>query len=218
MPIPSNTPKPIRQTAKTIALEQIQKWIVEGILAPGEKINDDELAKALGVSRTPVREALQLLAVQGFVEMSPGKETRISQIEKNDVFKVYPPMAALQSTAAELAIENIESSHLEEMAAINQQMKAAIDRNEIYEVLGLDKTFHDVMIDAADNEYIRNFTSVLHMHILRLEYLFFKSPQNSIEEHEQIIQACKEKDRKKAAELTYSNWIKPIQDIANKLM
>ncbi|MCY7762611.1 GntR family transcriptional regulator [Bacillus spizizenii] len=218
MPIPSNTPKPVRQTAKTIALEQIQKWIVEGILAPGEKINDDELAKALGVSRTPVREALQLLAVQGFVEMSPGKETRISQIEKNDVFKVYPPMAALQSTAAELAIENIESSHLEEMAAINQQMKAAIDRNEIYEVLGLDKTFHDVMIDAADNEYIRNFTSVLHMHILRLEYLFFKSPQNSIEEHEQIIQACKEKDRKKAAELTYSNWIKPIQDIANKLM
>ncbi|MCY7887357.1 GntR family transcriptional regulator [Bacillus spizizenii] len=218
MPIPSNTPKPVRQTAKTIALEQIQKWIVEGILAPGEKINDDELAKALGVSRTPVREALQLLAVQGFVEMSPGKETRISQIEKNDVFKVYPPMAALQSTAAELAIENIESSHLEEMAAINQQMKAAIDRNEIYEVLGLDKTFHDVMIDAADNEYIQNFTSVLHMHILRLEYLFFKSPQNSIEEHEQIIQACKEKDRKKAAELTYSNWIKPIQDIANKLM
>ncbi|MCY8891658.1 GntR family transcriptional regulator [Bacillus spizizenii] len=218
MPIPSNIPKPVRQTAKTIALEQIQKWIVEGILAPGEKINDDELAKALGVSRTPVREALQLLAVQGFVEMSPGKETRISQIEKNDVFKVYPPMAALQSTAAELAIENIESSHLEEMAAINQQMEAAIDRNEIYEVLGLDKTFHDVMIDAADNEYIRNFTSVLHMHILRLEYLFFKSPQNSIEEHEQIIQACKEKDRKKAAELTYSNWIKPIQDIANKLM
>ncbi|OWV36372.1 GntR family transcriptional regulator [Bacillus spizizenii] len=218
MPIPSNTPKPVRQTAKTIALEQIQKWIVEGILAPGEKINDDKLAKALGVSRTPVREALQLLAVQGFVEMSPGKETRISQIEKNDVFKVYPPMAALQSTAAELAIENIQSYHLEEMAAINQQMKAAIDRNEIYEVLGLDKTFHDVMIDAADNEYIRNFTSVLHMHILRLEYLFFKSPQNSIEEHEQIIQACKEKDRKKAAELTYSNWIKPIQDIANKLM
>lgn len=82
MPIPSNISKPVRQTAKTIALEQIQKWIVEGILAPGEKINDDELAKALGISRTPVREALQLLAVQGFVEMSPGRETRISQIEK----------------------------------------------------------------------------------------------------------------------------------------
>ncbi|MCY8316669.1 GntR family transcriptional regulator [Bacillus vallismortis] len=217
MPIPSNISKPVRQTAKTIALKQIQKWIVEGILAPGEKINDDELAKALGISRTPVREALQLLAVQGFVEMSPGRETRISQIEKNDVFKVYPPMAALQSTAVELAMENIQPSHLEEMAAINQQMKMAIDRNEIYEVLGIDKAFHDVMIDTADNEYIRNFTSVLHMHILRLEYLFFESPQNSIEEHEQIIQACKEKDRKKASELTYSNWIKPIQDISDKL-
>ncbi|KUP35527.1 hypothetical protein AU385_06510 [Bacillus halotolerans] len=107
MPIPSNAPKPKRQTAKKLAFEQIQKWIVEGVLVPGEKLNDDALAKALGVSRTPVREALQLLEMQGFVEMSPGKETRISQIEKNDVFKVYPPMASLQSAAAELAIENI---------------------------------------------------------------------------------------------------------------
>ncbi|MEC1737002.1 GntR family transcriptional regulator [Bacillus mojavensis] len=82
MPIPSNAPKPKRQTAKKLAFEQIQKWIVEGVLMPGEKLNDDALAKALGVSRTPVREALQLLEMQGFVEMSPGKETRISQIEK----------------------------------------------------------------------------------------------------------------------------------------
>lgn len=218
MPIPSNASKPKRQTAKKLAFEQIQKWIVEGVLMPGEKLNDDALAKALGVSRTPVREALQLLEMQGFVEMSPGKETRISQIEKNDVFKVYLPMASLQSTAAELAIENIQSSHIEQLTAINHEMKAAIDQNEIYEVLGIDKAFHDVIIEAADNEYISNFTSVLHMHILRLEYLFFKSPQNSIEEHKQIIQAYKEKDRKKAVELTYSNWIKPMQDIAKKLV
>ncbi|MCI4140300.1 FCD domain-containing protein, partial [Bacillus vallismortis] len=63
---------------------------------------------------------------------------------------MYPPLAALQSTAVELAMENIQPSHLVEMAAINQQMKMAIDRYEIYEVLGIDKAFHDVMIDTSD--------------------------------------------------------------------
>jgi DNA-binding GntR family transcriptional regulator len=74
MPVPKHFSSPMRITAKERALSQIQKWIIDGTLQPGEKLLDAELAESLAVSRTPVREALQLLEVQGLVEMHPGRE------------------------------------------------------------------------------------------------------------------------------------------------
>lgn len=82
MPVPHNFSSPVRMSAKERALSQIQRWIIEGTLEPGEKLIDAELAESLGVSRTPIREALQLLEVQGLVSMHPGKETRVMIIEK----------------------------------------------------------------------------------------------------------------------------------------
>lgn len=80
----------VRLSAKEKAFHQLQRWIVDGTLEPGEKVTDADLAEALGVSRTPVREALQLLESQGFVEMKPGKETKITLIHPDDALAVYP--------------------------------------------------------------------------------------------------------------------------------
>ena len=99
MPIPRDVPKMERISAKQRALEQIQRWIIEGTLRPGEKILDGELAEVLGMSRTPVREALQILEMQGFVEMHPGSATKVTSIRREDVFRIYPPLAALDATA-----------------------------------------------------------------------------------------------------------------------
>jgi DNA-binding GntR family transcriptional regulator len=91
MPLPTNFSTPIRLSAKDQAFNQIQQWIIDGTFHPGEKLNDGKLAKVLGISRTPVREALQTLQAQGFVEMHPGKETRVTMIEKEDISKILPP-------------------------------------------------------------------------------------------------------------------------------
>ena len=69
--------KPGRISAKSLVLNQLQTWIIEGVLKPNEKINDGELAEALGVSRTPVREALQILELSGLVEMVPGQKRKL---------------------------------------------------------------------------------------------------------------------------------------------
>nr|MDH3161656.1 GntR family transcriptional regulator [Bacillus licheniformis] len=103
MPIPKNYTPQVRLSAKEKAFHQLRRWIVDGTLEPGEKVTDVDLAEALGVSRTPVREALQLLESQGFVEMKPGKETKITLIHPDDALAVYPPLAHLQALAAELA-------------------------------------------------------------------------------------------------------------------
>ncbi len=107
MPIPLNHNKPVRISAKENAFNQLQQWIIDGTLRPEEKLNDNELARALGVSRTPIRESLQLLEVQGFVEMFPGKATQVTKVKKEDIIDLLPPLAALQALSAELAVPNL---------------------------------------------------------------------------------------------------------------
>ena len=97
MPVPQNYKKPGRISAKSLVLNQLQNWIIEGVLKPNEKINDGELAEALGVSRTPVREALQILELSGLVEMVPGQKTKIAPIKLDDVSIIYETMAGLHS-------------------------------------------------------------------------------------------------------------------------
>jgi DNA-binding GntR family transcriptional regulator len=110
MPIPSDHSKPVRQSAKESAFNQLQQWIIDGTLLPGEKLNDNEIAKALGISRTPVRESLQLLEVQGFVKMYPGKATQVTEVEKESINDLLPPLAVLQALAAELAIHHLDDA------------------------------------------------------------------------------------------------------------
>lgn len=115
MPIPKNYTPQVRLSAKEKAFHQLQRWIVDGTLEPGEKVTDADLAEALGVSRTPVREALQLLESQGFVEMKPGKETKITLIHPDDALAVYPPLAHLQALAAELAAPLLTEEEIAEL-------------------------------------------------------------------------------------------------------
>lgn len=91
MPVPTDHTKPLRISAKENAFNQLQQWIIDGTLHPGEKLNDTELAGALGVSRTPIRESLQLLEVQGFVRMYPGKATQVTEVDKESITDLLPP-------------------------------------------------------------------------------------------------------------------------------
>src|SRR5690349_12534669 len=95
MPIPENYTKQERFSAKTIVLNQLQDWIIKGVLKPDEKINDNDLADALGVSRTPVREALQVLELSGLVEMVRGQKTKISPVKLEDVPVIYETIAGM---------------------------------------------------------------------------------------------------------------------------
>src|SRR5699024_3572020 len=107
MPIQIDHSRPTRKSAKESAFNQLQQWIIDGTLHPGQKLNDSELAEALGVSRTPIRESLQLLEAQGFVKMYPGKATQVTEVEKDSLNDLLPTLAALQALSAELAIANI---------------------------------------------------------------------------------------------------------------
>ncbi|MDF9411308.1 GntR family transcriptional regulator [Brevibacillus laterosporus] len=217
MPIPKNYTSSIRLTAKEKAFRQLQSWIIDGTLEPGEKLYDAEIAEAIGVSRTPVREAFQLLEVQGFIETYRGRDTRVTTVSKEDVQTMYLPLASLQALAAQLAATAITEVQIATLNEINASYKQAIYDKDVPKIVEMDSQFHTFILEIVDNPYIINFTSVLQLHIQRLEYIFFKQQhipkEESIDEHERIVQAFVQKNGKLAAEIMEQNWLRPMKEV-----
>ncbi|RKQ29081.1 GntR family transcriptional regulator [Oceanobacillus halophilus] len=212
MPIPINHEKPTRQSAKESAFNQLQQWIIDGTLLPGEKINDTELAQALGVSRTPVRESLQLLEAQGFVEMFPGKATQVTEIERSSIKELLPPLAVLQALSAELAINHLTDETISLLENTNSRFAEAIQSKNYYSALKIDEQFHDIIVDAANNKYIKNLIESLQAHVRRQ---FFHNSiiltEHSIEDHAKIIELMKNKDVDTLTAIMKENWLRTIE-------
>ncbi|MBA4494183.1 GntR family transcriptional regulator [Paenactinomyces guangxiensis] len=217
MPIPKGFSKPIQVSAKERAFAQVQHWIIDGTLQPGEKLNDAELAEALGMSRTPVREALQLLEMQGFVEMHRGRDTRVTTIEKEDILKVYPPLASLQALAAELAASKILPEQIERLREVNEKFARILGQHQPFQAMELDEQFHNIIVEAAANPYLVSFISNLQMHIRRLKYVFLQQPASagheSVAEHAAMIEALERGDKDTAAAVMKQNWLRPMEEI-----
>ncbi|WP_249871502.1 GntR family transcriptional regulator [Oceanobacillus saliphilus] len=209
MPIPTDHSKPIRLSAKENAYNQLQQWIIDGTLLPGEKLNDTELAKALGVSRTPIRESLQLLESQGFVKMYPGKATQVTEVEKDSIKDLLPPLAVLQALSAELAIPHLTEEILEQLRKTNNHFSEAIKTENYYSALKIDEHFHKIIVSAASNPYIEGVLESLQAHVRR-QY-FHNSivlTEKSVEEHWEIINLMEIGDIHALTTVMKENWLR----------
>ncbi|PIC66711.1 GntR family transcriptional regulator [Sporosarcina sp. P21c] len=213
MPIPTNHAQPIRKTAKENAFSQLQKWIIDGTLQPGEKLNDVELAEALGVSRTPIRESLQLLEVQGFVQMFPGKATQVTDVDRESISDLLPPLAALQALSAELSIPNLTESIIKKLRETNKKFALAVEKEDYFQALKTDEKFHQIIVDTANNPYISSMLVSLQAHVRRL---FFHNSiiltEQSIEEHEQIIDLMSKRNGEQVTKVMRENWLRAIEE------
>lgn len=213
LPIPINHATPVRKTAKENAFSQLQQWIIDGTLQPGEKLNDVELAEALGVSRTPIRESLQLLEVQGFVQMFPGKATQVTEVVRESISDLLPPLAALQALSAELAIPNLTENVLKKLRDTNQRFAQAVEREDYFQALKLDEKFHQIIVDTANNPYISSMLVSLQSHVRRL---FFHNSiiltAKSIKEHDEIIDLMSKHDGESVTKVMRENWLRAIEE------
>ncbi len=211
MPVPINYKAEKPLSAKERAFRQIQEWIIDGTLMPGEKINDTDLAKAINISRTPVREALQMLNQQGFVSMKPGVATYVNESNPNDLNKLLPPLAALQSLAAELAIEIIDENTIKLLCDYNLIFEEALKKQDYYKALKQDELFHKTIVAQCDNSYLTNMTEMLQAHVRKL---FFQKAiiltLNSVEEHRELIDALEKRNADKASFVAKQNWMRPV--------
>lgn len=211
MPIPSDYSAPVVLSAKERAFRQIQEWIIDGTLKPGERINDNELAQAIGVSRTPVREALQILSINGFVTMKPGVSTTISDIDSSDITKLFPPLSMLEGLAAKLAAPIIDAKAIKRLRALNSDFSEAVHAKDGFNALKADERFHDCIVCVCDNQYLENAITPMQSHVRRLIYMrSVVLAEESADEHIQLIDALERRDASEAFRIAKKNWLRPL--------
>ena len=214
MPIPVKQPAPKKEPVKMKIYHTLCEWITYGTLQPGERLNDQEICEYFDVSRTPVREALQMLASQRLIEIYPNKGTVVSEIEAEHKEKWYLPLANLQSLAAELACQVITPAQLDELAALDAQVKRSIQQGNIVATLHTDLMLHNRILDIADKEFIREFSGTLMLHIQRMEFALLQDSglgPDSFASHGKLIDALRRRDAATASSEMKQNWLVSLE-------
>lgn len=215
MPIPEKGNDLCRVSAKDIIYRTVCEWIITGVLRPGEKILDSELARHFNVSRTPVREALQILESQKLICVRPGRATVVAELDVDDIEKCYRPLAEIQGLAAELACGHLTEEALEALEEAYAGFAAACGADDAVEAIAWDNRFHEVIVRAAGNEYMEDFSRLMILHIQRIKYHYFHSPQMrkaSAADHQEILQAMRARSGALARQLVRSHWLRAMED------
>lgn len=174
----------------------IRASIIDGRIGAGEKLREPVLSKQLGVSRTPLREALLQLDSEGFVEMTPRRGAVVRPLSKQDAAETYEVKGALEALAARLACERMDKDTLRRLKDINDSI-ASLRRARTVDqarILQLNTEFHQTLTDASGNEKLSQYVRVLRAQALRYNYIYLSVMsrlQESVAEHEQILDALR---------------------------
>jgi DNA-binding GntR family transcriptional regulator len=196
----------------------IRDAIVNGTLAPGERLNDPELIAWLGISRTPIREALAKLEQAGLVQTKPGRYTIVSPLSMRQARAAQSVAAAMHELAVRGAVPLLSRDELEAMRAANARFAVAIQNGDPEEALAADDQFHDVAVTASANPVIRSVLDQVTPVLRRVERLRFSSlsGRGSVAAHDNIIRFCAAGDVEHAALAARANWqtLAPLLDAA----
>ena len=207
MPVPPVTIAP-RPLLRDDVYTRLRDAIVDGTLAPDEQLRDAELAAWLGVSRTPVREALLELSRSGLVRATPGRSTVVAGIDPAAVRDAQAVVAAMHALAVRTAVPLLTAADLDEMRAANAAFADARRRGDLDAAMDADARFHAVAVVASGNraaaQVIAQYEPVLH----RAERLRFASLEGeaSVTRHAELIRLCAAGDAEGAARVAEHTW------------
>ncbi len=189
--------KPLRE----IVFETIRMAIINQVLRPGERLMETQLADELGVSRTPVREAIRKLELEGLVVMVPRRGAYVAGISMRDIHEVFQVRGALEALAASLAAERITPEELEEMERQLVKEAEETEANNLKSIVQIDTTFHDIMYKASRNQKLIQMINNLQEQLQRFRSASLARPGRSktaLEEHKKIAEAIAARDTKLA--------------------
>jgi DNA-binding GntR family transcriptional regulator len=179
------------------AVDRLRDMIVHGALAPGTKLNERALCERLGISRTPLREALKVLSTEGLVELQPNRGAVVATLTEHMVREIFTVMAALEALAGELACRNMTDEQFNEIRALHYQMLAHHARRELAPYFRCNQEIHLAIVEASGNATLAASYRSLNAHVRRARYMANLSQarwDQAVAEHQEILDALGRRD------------------------
>jgi len=193
---------------------EIEKAILDGVLKAGDSLIESKLSTELGVSRTPVREALRQLELEGLVKTIPNKGALVIGISEKDIEDIYNIRMTIESLASRWSAENITKEDLEKLANVVELQEFYVEKNDALQVWQLDTKFHEIIFSACGSRILMHTLSGFHHYIQKARELSFQTTGRqslAVAEHRKILEALQKHDGN-SAELLTSEHIKLARD------
>lgn len=208
MPIPQDSPVTDRTLLRDNVYQRLRDAIVDGTFEPGEQLRDVELAAWIGVSRTPVREALLRLATSGLVVTRPGRATYVSTIDARALQEARDVVAAMHELAVRETAGTLSDEDLDRMRDANRRFAAAIAEKDAVSALQADDDFHAIPVAAAHNRALQAVLDQFGPVVRRAELQRFQSDDGaeSLRMHERLIETFEARDVDGAMRVAFDTW------------
>lgn len=213
VPVKLDNYRPLRD----IVFENLREAIISGVLKPGERLMEIQLAEEMGVSRTPVREAIRKLELEGFVVMVPRKGAYVAGISVKDITDVFELRAALEALAAGLAAQRITEEELEEMERLLVRNTSSTEDENLDGMVEVDIDFHDIMYRASRNQRLVQIINNLREQLQRFRTTSLAHPgrmKEALVEHRKLVEAISERNVALAQSLAWEH----IENAENSML
>lgn len=192
--------KPLRE----MVYEELKIQILTGAIVPGTRMMEVELAEEMGVSRTPIREAIRKLEKEGLVTIEPRRGAYASMISTQDMVEILEVRQDLEGLAAYFAATRMKDDEMDELRRIAERYNEAVAAGSMQDMIRYDTQFHRMIVDSCNNKILVSMVEQLQELVLRFRYIYydnFKRAEKMPDEHREIIEAIDsgDKDRARAA-------------------
>jgi DNA-binding GntR family transcriptional regulator len=209
-----------RRSLHSDVLAALRDMIIEGELPAGERINETALYPQLGVSRTPLREALKALASEGLVELVPNRGAVVRRFTLNDVTQMLEAVKVIEMFAARAACERAGADEISALQSLHSRMRACYNEGDRLEYFKLNQEIHSGLVHAAHNEPLAAMHTGLQARLKRIRYIGNEAPQKwsgAMGEHEEMMVALTARDRDSLAEVVGRHMDETLKRVADQI-
>ena len=209
------------QPLRNVVFNTLRDAILRGDLQPGERLMEIHLAKKLGVSRTPVREAISMLEQEGLAVTYPRRGAQVAKMTVKDLDDVLEIREVLDTLAASLACRNMNSDDINNLTAACVDFEKATRGNDIREVVRTDEAFHNVIYEASGNPRLRAILLNLKGQMYRFRFEYVKDKSNYpflIKEHKDILEALKTRNEEEVIKHTKKHLVNQMESVRQVIL
>lgn len=207
-----------RRPLREFAYEELKQRVVTGQIGPGVRMMEIALANDLGVSRTPIREAMRKLEKEGLVTIEPHRGASASLLSPRDIINLLTVRARLEQLAAEQATQRMTPALIDQLRNIASSYEQSVQESDTGHIIKYDEAFHQAIVTATDNEILISFCRMAQDRALRFRYLYyddFSRYKHMPSEHYHIIDAIKSGDSRRAGQVSFAH-VNSLQDFVIK--